>query len=290
MQDMIKAAQRRRYEFLEFQLLWEGSVGRKALSETFEISMQQATLDLTRYMDLAPGNMTYDPRQRSYVAESRIKPKFISGSSQEYLLRLDMLNQGYVDSAESWIASQPPSDFIQPTVRAIDPNVLRATLKAIRHSRVLEATYISLSSDSEAVRRLFPHAIASDGHRWHMRAYDMAKNRFSDFVLSRLESAKLGSEEADGLPEDSNWQQIVPLELKVSEGLSERQRSRVELEYGMEQGSVCLEVRQAMLFYYLRHFGFDPYEREAGTIRNKSSFSLSIVNLEEVERCLGRRN
>ena len=56
----IKPSVRRRFEFIEFQLLWEGVVGRKVLQEKFEISPQQATKDLTSYLDIAPSNMMYD--------------------------------------------------------------------------------------------------------------------------------------------------------------------------------------------------------------------------------------
>jgi hypothetical protein len=68
--ETIKPRQRRRYEFIEFQLMWEGVVGRRLLQEKFEISPQQATLDLTGYLDLAPrtwrtthvkGPMSRDP-------------------------------------------------------------------------------------------------------------------------------------------------------------------------------------------------------------------------------------
>ena len=58
----------------------------------------------------------------------------------------------------------------------------------------------------------------------------------------------------------------------------------------MSKGELLLKVRQAMLFYYLRFYGFNPHDVEEGMIRNKSSFSLSIKNLEEVDECIGRRS
>ena len=51
----LRASIRRRFEFIEFQLHWEGSVGRRKLQDQFSISPQQATNDLTAYMDACPG-------------------------------------------------------------------------------------------------------------------------------------------------------------------------------------------------------------------------------------------
>ena len=88
----IKPSVRRRFEFIDFQLQWAGSIGRKALQEQFEISPQQATNDLTTYLDIAPRNMSYDPRRRSYVVSSKFKPKFSSGESSGFFLHLEMFH------------------------------------------------------------------------------------------------------------------------------------------------------------------------------------------------------
>jgi hypothetical protein len=58
----------------------------------------------------------------------------------------------------------------------------------------------------------------------------------------------------------------------------------------MEDGMLSLCVRKAMLFYYLRFYGFNPHEMDGVYMRNKSSFHLSIENLEEIESCLERRS
>ncbi|APX89656.1 hypothetical protein BV394_07950 [Brevirhabdus pacifica] len=288
--DNIKPGQRKRYEFIEFQLMWDGTIGRKLLKDKFEISLQQATLDLTSYLDLAPKNMSYDPRQRTYVARSNFRPAFIKGEAKEYLHHLEMLHHGYRDADEIWPASIPAFDAVAASSRNTDPKALKTVLRAIRDRHCLEVMYVSLSSESESPRCLYPHAIASDGHRWHMRAYDEDKDRHSDFVLSRIETIKAKEDRARDLPEDKEWSTIVCLRLRPDPSLSERQRSRLEIEYDMQGGELEVNVRQAMLFYYLRFYGFNPHEKKDGMIRNVSSFSLNIVNLKEIEKCLNRRN
>lgn len=288
-QEKMKPALRRRYEFIEFQLWWEGVIGRQLLKDKFGISLQQATLDLTSYLDLAPKNMEYDPRQRTYVARTSFSPAFIKGDASEYFVHLEMLHQGHRETSEIWTSTIPAFDAVSVCNRKTDANVLRNVLRAIREERSAEVSYVSLSSDSEKPRELFPRAIANDGHRWHMRAYDASKERFSDFVLSRIEKISVKNSDSRDVPRDEAWESYAPLKLCPSPNLSERQKRQVEIEYDMVDGKMAVEVRKAMLFYYLRFYGFDPYELEDGKIRNKSSYALSIVNLDEVEECIGRR-
>ena len=122
-----------------------------------------------------------------------------------------------------------------------------------------------------------------------MRAYDAGKERFSDFVLSRIEKISVKDGESIDVPRDEAWETYATLQLCPSSNLNERQKRQVEIEYDMIDGKMTVEVRKAMLFYYVRFYGFDPYELEDGKIRNKSSFALSIANLDEVEECLNRR-
>lgn len=285
----LKSSIRRRFEFIEFQLAWEGSVGRKKLQDQFSISMQQATKDLNIYMDSCPGNMTYDPRQKTYIRSKAFRPKLTKGEASEYLMHLEMLHQGYREKSEIWVATIPRFDAVSAHSRPIAPKTLKEVLNAIRTDSCIQVNYVSLSSDNEQPRALKPHAIASDGHRWHVRAFDFGKDRYSDFVLSRIESA-LPCEIAErSAPPDTVWETFVSFILKVDTSLERRQRDRLEFEYGMKDGRLHLEVRQAMLFYYLRYYGFNPLPKDSGTMRNESSFHLKIANLKAVERCLQRR-
>ncbi|GGA32030.1 MULTISPECIES: WYL domain-containing protein [Rhodobacterales] len=285
----IKPSLRRRYQFIEFQLMWEGAVGRKLLTEQFEISPQQATLDLTSYLDLAPKNMAYDTRRRTYVSRSNFKPVFSGGEAAEYLHQLEMHHHGYRTANEIWPASVPEFDAVAVASRKMDSKVLRAVLEAIDAKTCLTVKYVSLSSDTEGARTLCPHALASDGHRWHMRAFDLEKDRYSDFVLSRIEVANVSSNQCPDLRPDTQWHQLIKMKLQAEPGLTARQKEQVEIEYSMIDGCLELPVRKAMIFYYLRFYGFDPLEIEGEAMRNKSSYRLKISNLEEIETCLERR-
>ena len=52
-------------------------------------------------------------------------------------------------------------------------------------NRPLQVTYLSVNS-GPAKRVIVPVALADNGLRWHVRAYDRQRKRFSDFVLTRI--------------------------------------------------------------------------------------------------------
>lgn len=286
----LRVGIRRRFEFIEFQLYWEGSVGRKKLQEQFSISPQQATIDLNSYMDACPGNMFYDPRRKTYVPTETFRPILIRGEASEYLMHLDILKRGYREKGEVWPKWVPLFDAVSVHSRRISSRVLKDVLQSMRSKSCLYARYISLSSDNSGFRLLLPHAIATDGHRWHVRAYDLERTRYSDFVLSRLERTELQDNPGYEIPVDNAWHTSVDVILKADPSLDRPKRERLEYEYGMADGRLRLTIRQAMLFYYLRHYGFDPRRTQGGRIENRSSFFLCIENIDEVERCIGRRN
>ena len=285
----MKTSIRRRFEFIEFQLAWDGSIGRKKLQKQFSISMQQATKDLNTYMDAYPGNMLYDPRQKFYVPSASFQPRLTKGDVTEYLMHLLMLHEGYREEQEVWLDSVPKFDVVSARSRQMKPDIFKTVLAAIRGEACLRARYISMSSDNVGPRTLMPHAIASDGHRWHMRAFEFEKGRYSDFVLSRIRSAEPTAAPTLELPPDTVWDTVVDLVLKADSALDPAQRESLEYEYGMKNGRLSLRVRQAMLFYYLRHYGFNPRTSTKKAMQNESSFHLKVSNIREIERCLRRK-
>ena len=282
----LKPAIRRRFEFIEFAVTWEGSVGRKKLHDQFAISLQQATKDLTAYSEFAPDNLRYDPRQKTYLASRLFTPRFTKGEASEYLSQIEMLDQGRKSEAEIWPTFVPIYAIASSRTRKIEANVLQSLLQAIRDRLVLSANYTSMSSTAGMRRRLVPHAIASDTHRWHVRAYDLEKKRWSDFVISRLTDVNIEGA-ADPVPPDKRWTEKVEVVLRVDPELEEEKRIAIEREYEMSQGRMILSVSRAMLFYELRHHGFDPRKIGDGDY-GQSSFQLDIVNIDEVRVWLGR--
>ncbi|MEN1403023.1 hypothetical protein AAIH02_32695, partial [Pseudomonas aeruginosa] len=57
-----------RLQFIDFRLRWERRINRMDLTEHFAISVPQASLDIAKYTELAPNNLTYDRRSKTYTA------------------------------------------------------------------------------------------------------------------------------------------------------------------------------------------------------------------------------
>lgn len=57
----------------------EGQIQRKDIARAFRISIQQASNDLRRYMQLNPRRIAYEPSPRCYVQIEGSKPLFTRG-------------------------------------------------------------------------------------------------------------------------------------------------------------------------------------------------------------------
>ena len=98
----------RRLEFIDFRLYWEGRVNRADLTREFGISVPQASLDLTRYQQLAPANMTYDKSAKTYLASPEFRPFFFKPDADAYLNSLRSISDEIVT---------PEANLAQPNSR-----------------------------------------------------------------------------------------------------------------------------------------------------------------------------
>lgn len=252
-----KWSQERRLEFVDYRLQWEGQLNRSDLMDVFGISVPQASLDIARYMELAPENMRYDRSARVYLAGERFDPAFHTGDPRRYLNDLLGLVSGAVSKESSFVGWMPPLAVTPIPTRVIPGGTLVTLLRAIRNGQTITAEYQSMSRPSPSQRVLAPHAIAFDGFRWHTRAYCFARKGFRDFVLARMLTVERGEPSPIDPALDTAWTTNVRLVLVPHPQLSESRRRVVELDYGMVGGEAIVECRQALLFYVLKHLGFN---------------------------------
>lgn len=252
--------QDRRLEFIDCRLRWEGRLNRSDLMTFFGISVPQASLDISRYRELAHANLEYDASARVYVATSRFEPVYATSSPSRFLNEVLARVSGVLEPEASLIGWMPPVAAAPVPGRALDPKVLFAMLQAIREQRRVRVRYHSLQRPEPTERVLSPHAIAHDGFRWHARAYCHTRNAFRDFVIARvLEAVTL---EEPGHPGDGDqlWQATIELVLAPHPKLPKAHQRAIELDYGMVNGTVGLTCRQALAFYVLRHLGLDDVQ------------------------------
>ncbi|WP_422171374.1 helix-turn-helix transcriptional regulator [Limnohabitans sp.] len=271
----------RRLQFIDFRLRWEGRLNRTDLIEHFGISTPQASLDIARYLELAPGNTEYDRRSRTYVAGARFKPLFPRSSARRYLAELHAKTTGLLEQGASFIGHAPAVDTAPSPWRAVSDEVVHAVVRAIQDRAAVEVHYQSMTSVDASSRTISPHALGFDGFRWHVRAYCHKRERFSDFVLARILGLKDAGPSSVDPGTDTFWHTILTLVLEPHPGLSAAKRRVIELDYSMQDGQVALECRQAFLYYTMRRLGLhtgipsDPVAQQI-SLRNRTELQPYI--------------
>lgn len=273
--------QERRLEFIDFRLRWDGRLNRSDLTAFFGISVPQASLDLSRYIELAPGNLVYDRSARIYVASPEFRPLFASSNSSRYLNELLACVAGILESEASFIGWWPPIAAVPVPGRVLDAHTLTTILRAIREHSAVEALYQSMSRPEASLRVLTPHALAHDGFRWHVRAFCHTRQAFRDFVIARILEVRPKDATGPAPSLDTAWDTVVKLTLAPNPGLSKAHRRVIELDYSMRNGEVELECRQALLFYVLQHLGLN----QAGMQRPESQ-QIVLKNWKDIEKYL----
>ncbi len=270
-----------RLQFIDFRLRWERRINRMDLTEHFGISVPQASLDIAKYMELAPNNLTYDRSSKTYAAAPGFRPFYQRSSAQRYLAELLTTKMGVVEPAASFIGSAPETDWAPSPWRTINEQTVEAVVRAIRQQESIRVSYQSMTSLDESVRLLSPHALGNDGFRWHMRAFCHKRQRFGDFVLARI--LRIDGFEATQVDssQDSHWQTVLTLVLAPHPDLPAAKKRVLELDYGMEDGEVKLPCRQAFLYYTLRRLGLhtkeapDPLAQQI-TLKNRDEIQPYI--------------
>ena len=244
--------QRDRLAFVELRLRFIGEIRRQDLVTRFAIQSAAASRDLALYKELAPGNIDYDPKGKSYVLGSDFRPIFDFPPERV----LSWLTQGFGDGEpmqiKAWIVSESPSRLTHPAL-----DVLAPICRAIHARRPLAIRYHSMSSGASK-RVIVPFALVDTGLRWHVRAFDRKSGEFRDFVITRIQSPSLLDEEpqANELPDnDIQWTRIVELDLVPHPRLARPEI--IKMDYGMEGDSMRVRVRAAVAGYMLRRWSVD---------------------------------
>jgi hypothetical protein len=269
--------QERRLEFIEFRLLWEGKINRGELVTFFGTSIQQASLDLARYMELAPGNLEYDRSEKVYKARENLNLIFIQRDSQTFLSQLSGPSSGPASTPPSFVGWRPPYDLVKYPTRSIRPEILMRVIWAIRDRQDVELLYQSMRRPAATRRWISPHAIAFDGSRWHVRAWCHDNKYFKDFVFARIQQIYgVRTSEVDGR-EDKRWHSFTSVILRASSNLTQRQRIAVETEFGMRDGILEVQMREALVYYFVRQLRLDR------NTRSSREGPLEWVNARDLE-------
>ena len=245
--------QRDRLAFVELRVRFVGEIRRQDLVSRFGIQSAAATRDLALYKDLAPGNIDYDSKGKSYVLGADFQPVFDFPPERV----LSWLTQGFGDGEpmllKVWVASERPSRLTHP-----DLNVLATVTRAMHQECPLRIEYHSITS-GQTEREIVPFALIDNGLRWHVRAFDRKSDEYRDFVITRIKAPALlkasvvrPNERSD---QDIQWTRIVELELVPH---PDQARPEItEMDYQLDQGVLRMKLRAATAGYILRQLSVD---------------------------------
>lgn len=251
----LNHSQRERLAFIDFSLQYFGHVSRNDLIQRFKTGLAASTRDFSAYKELAPNNLVLVHQTKNYHRTNDFKPVF----SHDPEVILTSLSRGFGNGISSGIQ---PSEQCFDAVRLVHPkaDVIAALMRAIHNKQPIKCGYVSVTS-GESERVLVPHAIVNNGHRWHVRAFDRKHQQFRDFVCTRFTYVELINQDintVEGRNYDEQWQLKVTLTLVPHPSIVQSQA--IQMDYGMEDGKLRLEVRAALAAYLLRQWQVDCSE------------------------------
>lgn len=270
---------RKRLQYLEFKLYWEGRVNRGDLTAEFGISIPQASIDFTKYQEMARHNISYNSSAKYYVPTETFKPIFIEPSASAYFSTILCLPsiENIATCGSDYIGSLPnPS-------RVIDVDILKTMVQAIKYKHMVSVDYRSFNNPLPgSIRLISPHAFGTDGSRWHVRSYCHTDNKFKDFVLGRIAEASITSESDVDASNDRKWFNYVDVVLGPDPRLDEAQKNIIAMDYGMTNFEFKFKCRIALIYYLLKKLRLDRSDSD----RAGEEQQIVAINLDEIKAAM----
>ena len=255
MLEKLAFSQKQRLAYIDFCLLFKGSIYRQDLIKRFEVGLSAGSRDFNLYKELAPQNLEYDVKQKRYFQTSEFKPLFDHDAKRSLIKLANDISDGFDAIGDLHFPVEAPSGLNVP-----DIFVVAKTVQAILNEQALQINYTSLSSGS-GKREIVPHSIVDNGMRWHVRAFDRKTESFRDFVLTRISNVKLigNYEFGEDSDSDTEWQRMISLQLTPHPNNVKFPKA-IEMDYGMQNELLTIDVRAAMAGYLLRRWNVDCTE------------------------------
>lgn len=247
----------RRLEYIDFRLFWDRMLNRGQMADSFNMSAQQVSADLSTYSELAPNNLVYDASAKAYRRSEVYKPIWADENVDRYLAQLVGIESGWLDREATWFQTAPPVDVVTIGRPATNALHLMAVLDAIKDRRRLEIDYRSMTGSPASWRTIVPHALAHAFGRWYVRAWAIEHNDFRDYLLNRIRGVKVGSVAEIDVALDYEWSHIIDLTLVPNPRLSPEQRTALMEEYEMVDGVLTIPVRLSLSFYLIAQMNLD---------------------------------
>lgn len=255
--DQLRWGVRRRLEFIDFRLFWDGRFNRSDLANTFGISAQQASSDIAQYEKFAPQNLSYDRAEKAYTRSDAFSPVFIGETIERYLLQLVAIENHWMRPEDTWFDTIPPVEVLTLGRRSTDPTVLLRVLDAIRKKLEIDIDYASLTGSIQPARTITPHALSHSAGRWYVRAWSRDHNDFRDYNLNRILSVSARRPASIDVALDFEWVHIINLVIVPNPELPAELQARVAAEHDMTDGRLVRPCRLSLSFYLMSEYNLD---------------------------------
>lgn len=242
-----------RLVFVDFRCTFLGEIRRADLMARFGVKSAAATRDLAFYRGALGGKIELDPVSKVYRLAHDFAPVFPHDVGRT----LTALSRGFGESQLGATGALIPCE-VPPRLSVPDINVLAPLCRAINLRQAVRICYSSFSSGKQE-REIVPFALADNGLRWHVRAFDRLKQRFLDLVLTRIHSIQALPQSPVEPHElghhDLDWSRILELELVPHP--KEAHPEIIAMDYLMADGVLKVRVRAALASYLLRQWLVD---------------------------------
>lgn len=276
--EQLRWGVRRRLEFIDFRLFWEGRFNRSDMAATFGISPQQASVDVGQYEKMAPDNVVYDPAAKAYRRAEHFTPAFLNDAVEPHLQQLVAIENGWLQAEDTWFDAMPPLEVTTLRRRSTEPSVLLRVLDALHNRLEIDIEYGSLTGSVELERTIAPHALAYCAGRWYVRCWSRGHNDFRDYNLNRITSVP-GSRPTNADPGlDFEWMHQMDLVILPNPELSQRRQSAVAWEHGMTDGRLVVPCRLSLSYYLMSEHNLDV----APGVLEPQKQQIVLENREEV--------
>lgn len=243
------SAQRERLYFIEFVVLFLGTVRRKDVVNQFDVSEAAATKDLSLYSDVASDMLEYHFRKKCYLYKGGTPVFEHDVDKSLFALAGERRITQYIRTIE-----RVPSSVETSIKRRVPLETVATITRSIHQIHKLKALYRSLRS-GERTRVLTPTALIHDGLRWHIRCFDHDDGAFKDHNLARFMTAEVLDASDVDYSSDGEWQKFVDLKL-VPHPRAEHPET-IRLDYDIEGQYKVVKVRSCQVGYFLRHWPID---------------------------------
>jgi predicted DNA-binding transcriptional regulator YafY len=207
-------------------------------------------------------------------------------NAERYLAQLRAIDEDVISPLDTWMGSLPEVSVTPVPARRVDPDTLRFFLNAIQARRSVRIEYQSLNDTrpDPMWRWITPHALGTDGLRWHVRAFCHIEHGFEDFIISRCLAIGETGEPGAAAADDQEWRTFFQVVLVPNPKLSPAQQKTIERDYGMVDGKCELQVRLALLYYLDKRPRLDVAEKQD---RPKET-PIVVANKKEYDKTLRR--